>query len=73
MAKKGFDYELEDKVVFNDAIEVTGTVIGRAEYVNGDPKYLIRYMDGTGSPTEAWWDQDAISEDENAGSSRDDD
>lgn len=62
MAK--FKFDLEDKVVFEDAVEVKATVIGRAEYVEDGNKYLLRYMDGTGSPCECWWSEDAIMEDE---------
>ena len=44
----------------NDPVEIVvsgeqGTVQGRAEFVNHDPEYLIRYADGTGSAREVWW------------------
>jgi len=65
MAK--FKYDLEAKVIFEDNIEIKGVVIGRAEYLSADNKYLIRYADGTGTPCENWWDEDAITEDEDAG------
>ena len=38
----------------------TGTVIGRCEYLQGQPNYLLRYKTGDGRATEVFWGQDAL-------------
>ena len=37
-----------------------GTVIARAEYKTAEPSYLLRYVDGNGNATEAWWQESAL-------------
>ena len=38
----------------------TGTVIGRAEYADSKPNYLIRYAAGDGRAVESWWAASAL-------------
>lgn len=38
----------------------TGTVVGRSEYSNAEPSYLIRYRSGDGRAVEAWWTESAL-------------
>lgn len=38
-----------------------GVVIGRAEYVEGVERYLVRYVNGNGSQVEEWLTPSAIS------------
>ena len=60
MATQGtFDFDLGARIRLAGSNE-TGTVIGRAEYVDGNPTYLIRYQAGDSRLTEAWWAQSAI-------------
>lgn len=37
-----------------------GIVIGRAEYLEGGPSYLVRYHAGDGRQVEGWWNEPAI-------------
>ena len=37
-----------------------GEVIGRAEYTDAEPQYLVRYMAGDGRATEQWWAESAL-------------
>lgn len=39
----------------------SGVVIGRAEYLDSTPHYLVRYAAGDGRQTEAWWAGSALS------------
>jgi len=41
-----------------------GIVVGRLEYDSGSRQYLVRYKSGAGSQVEAWWDGDALFQDE---------
>ena len=56
---KGFKYNLSDYVGLIGSDE-NGQIIGRSEYVNSEPQYLIRYMAADGRLVEAWWDEDAL-------------
>lgn len=38
----------------------SGTLIGRAEYVNSGASYLVRYKSADGSQVEQWWGESAI-------------
>lgn len=58
-AKSVFAFELGDDVDFQHSAE-TGTVIGRIEYSNRPPQYLVRYEAGDGCQRETWMDGDAI-------------
>ncbi|WP_186151025.1 hypothetical protein [Burkholderia gladioli] len=45
------------------AIDVShekGLVVGRAEYVHGEPTYYVRYRSHTGEAREAWWSESAL-------------
>jgi len=49
----------------NTAVTITasgeqGTIIGRAEYVNAEPSYLVRYKCADGRAVENWWTESAI-------------
>jgi len=41
-----------------------GIVVGRLEYDSGSRQYLVRYKSGAGSQVEAWWDEDALFQDD---------
>jgi hypothetical protein len=38
----------------------TGKIVGRAEYLDQKPQYLVRYVDGSCNLTEKWWPATAI-------------
>lgn len=59
--EKKFKFALTAKVRLANSSEV-GIVIGRAQYVNAQDGYLIRYCAGDNRQTEAWWSEDAILE-----------
>ncbi len=40
----------------------SGVVIGRAEYINSENSYLIRYQCADGRAVEAWWSESALLE-----------
>lgn len=52
-------YELDQTVSIAVSGEI-GTIISRAEYVNKEPMYLIRYKCADGRAIEAWWDESAL-------------
>lgn len=56
---KTFQYDLEGRVSLRESGE-TGLVIGRAEYVNSEPHYLVRYKAGDGRQVEGWWGESAL-------------
>ena len=37
-----------------------GEIIGRAEYADARPSYLMRYIDGSRNVVERWWGEDAL-------------
>lgn len=41
-----------------------GVVIGRAQYSASQNAYLIRYKANDGRAVEAWWNEDALEQDE---------
>lgn len=49
-----FKFELNEQVVIEASGE-TGYIIGRAEYSESMPAYLIRYKAADGRAVEAWW------------------
>lgn len=55
-----FKFGLGDTLRINVSGE-NGEVIGRAQYVNSDPSYLIRYKTGDGVAVENWWSEGALS------------
>lgn len=55
----GFGFQLGETV----AIAVSGEqghIVGRAEYINCSPNYLVRYKTADGRAIESWWSQDAL-------------
>lgn len=54
-----FKFNLGDEVTLQISGE-SGTVIGRAEYVNSTPSYYVRYRSADGRAIEAWWTGDAL-------------
>lgn len=63
MARKNkFSYPLGANVEVSDFER--GVIIGRAQYTNSNPIYLIRYMTGDGRKVEQWWSEDAIKPDD---------
>lgn len=58
-----FEFELGDKVTLTLSTE-SGIVIGRAEYLESDNQYYVRYLAGDGRQTESWWAEKAIEADD---------
>ena len=54
-----FNYELGNRLAIVASEEV-GLVIGRAEYTNAEPCYLLRYQRLDGSAVETWWTESAF-------------
>lgn len=54
-----FKFKLHDPVAIAISGEI-GVVIGRAEYTNSTPQYLVRYKTADGRGVESWWSEDAI-------------
>jgi len=57
----GFKFSLQQKVVIATSGE-QGEIVGRAEYTSSANNYLIRYQAADGRATEAWWQEDALSD-----------
>lgn len=38
----------------------SGKVVGRANYLNGQDQYLVRYRAGDGRMVQQWWDDNAL-------------
>lgn len=57
--KKTFDFKLGDNVTLALSGE-TGTVVGRASYINANPSYLVRYVAGDGRQVENWLSEEAL-------------
>lgn len=57
--KKEFKFQLEGFARLIESHEY-GMVIGRAEYVNSENQYLIRYKAGDGRQTETWWGESGL-------------
>lgn len=55
---KEFSHELGEQVELNSGEK--GVVIARAEYLESEPSYLIRYVAADQRLTEAWWSGQAI-------------
>lgn len=60
MEPRPFAFELGQKVGLTLTLE-RGIVIGRAEYTDNSPQYLVRYAAGDGRQVEDWWAASAIS------------
>lgn len=54
-----FKFKLNHEVIIEASGEC-GMVVGRAEYADGKPQYLIRYMAADGRAVQQWWDQSAL-------------
>lgn len=54
-----FSFDLHSRVRLVESDE-TGTVIGRAEYVESANQYLVRYRAGDGRQVESWWAESAL-------------
>ncbi|PTX49116.1 hypothetical protein IQ03_04812 [Gemmobacter caeni] len=54
-----FKFKLNHEVIIEASGEC-GVVVGRAEYADGKPQYLIRYMAADGRAVEQWWNQSAL-------------
>jgi hypothetical protein len=54
-----FKFALRNTVVIQASGE-HAEVIGRAEYLNAVPGYLLRYRRGDGTAVEQWWPEDAL-------------
>ncbi len=59
MDKPAFVFELKQIVRLVES-EETGTVVGRAEYTDSPPTYLVRYRAADGRQVEEWWRTGAL-------------
>lgn len=50
--KKTFDFKLKDRVKLDSG--EAGEVIGRAQYVDSNPQYMVRYVAADGRMTQEW-------------------
>lgn len=57
--KPKFTFSLGQQVVISASGE-QGTVVARAEYLNSEDAYYIRYKAADGRATEAWWPDSAL-------------
>lgn len=56
--KKTFNFKLNEKVALESG--ESGTIIGRAHFVDSNPQYYVRYVGGDGNLIEQWWAESAI-------------
>lgn len=56
--KKTFNFKLNDKVKL--ASGEAGEVIGRAQYVDSNPQYQVRYVAADGRMVQDWWNESAL-------------
>lgn len=56
---KTFRYELGREVKLQMSDE-RGIVVARAEYLNSEDSYLVRYRAGDGRQVQDWWEESAI-------------
>jgi hypothetical protein len=54
-----FSFNLQDRVKIAASGEA-GKIVGGAEYVYGDPQYLLRYKANDGRAVEQWWASGAL-------------
>lgn len=57
--RSSFKYGLKQVVKMRES-EETGTIVGRAEYTDSNPTYLVRYKAGDGRQVQSWWEESAI-------------
>lgn len=55
-----YRFKMGDAVVITVSGEA-GHVIGRAEYAEATPSYLVRYLRKDGSGSDSWWSEGALS------------
>lgn len=53
-------FELNQQVTIDVSGE-QGTIIGRAEFVNSEPTYQLRYKNADSRAIESWWSESALS------------
>lgn len=53
--------KLGEKVKLTTSDEV-GTIVGRAQYLQSEPSYYVRYKAADGRQTECWWAASALAE-----------
>lgn len=59
--KKSFAFKLGAHVTITASGE-TGTVQGRAHYVDANPSYYVRYKSADGRAVETWWNESALAD-----------
>lgn len=62
MSNRNFQFALGAAVAITVSSE-KGVVIGRAEYINAENSYLVRYKAADGRAVESWWNESAASDD----------
>jgi hypothetical protein len=53
-------FQLDSDVTLPTTVSRPGKVIGRAQYINADPCYLVRHENGAGDLVEQWYSEDAL-------------
>jgi hypothetical protein len=61
MGDKKFKFDLASQVTITASGE-TGTVQGRAEYVNAENNYYVLYKTPDGRATQEWWPESTLSQ-----------
>lgn len=56
--KKTFAFKLGDTATLESG--ETGTIVGRAQYVDSNPQYYLRYTAADGRLVTNWWDESAF-------------
>jgi hypothetical protein len=59
MPSEDFRFTLGQRVKITCSGE-TGEIVGRAEYVNSEPCYYIRYARADGVADNSWWAESAL-------------
>lgn len=54
-----FKFSLGQKVKLALSGE-SGDVVGRAQYLNANNNYYVRYVDAHGVQRESWWSEEAL-------------
>lgn len=60
MASEKYLFEMGQNVLIGVSGE-SGPVIARAEYLNSENCYYVRYKSGDGRAVESWWGESALS------------
>lgn len=62
MSKDGFKFELGQRLTLAESGGTEcGPVIARADCLDCEDQYLIRYRAGDGRTVESWWHESALS------------